>query len=140
MPRYHRLGNIPHKRHTVFKSPEGKFYYEELFGTVGFDGMSSLLYHTQRPTQVKEVLKSYSVAPVAAIEKNMKSISLKGFDLPAKNDFLESRVPVLFNSDCIIVLAAPKKSLIDYFYKNTDSDEVIFVHKGSGKLKTQRYG
>ncbi len=137
MPRYHSLGNIPHKRHTVFKSPVGKFYYEELFGTVGFDGMSSLLYHTQRPTQVKEVLKSYSVAPVAAIEKNMKSISLKGFDLPAKNDFLESRVPVLFNSDCSIVLAAPKKSLTDYFYKNTDSDEVIFVHKGSGKLKTQ---
>lgn len=136
MPRYHTLGNIPHKRHTVFKSPEGKFYYEELFGTVGFDGMSSILYHTQRPTQVKEVLKSYSVAPVAAIEKNMKSISLKGFDLPAKNDYLESRVPVLFNSDCIIVLAAPKKSLTDYFYKNTDSDEVIFVHKGSGKLKT----
>ena len=136
MPRYHTLGNIPHKRHTVFKSPEGKFYYEELFGTVGFDGMSSLLYHTQRPTQVKKVLKSYSVAPVAAIEKNMKSISLKGFDLPAKNDYLESRVPVLFNSDCIIVLAAPKKSLTDYFYKNTDSDEVIFVHKGSGKLKT----
>ena len=136
MPRYHQLGNIPHKRHTVFKSPEGKFYYEELFGTVGFDGMSSLLYHTQRPTQVKEVLKSYSVAPIAAIEKNMKSISLKGFDLPAKNDFLESRVPVLFNSDCIIVLAAPKKSLTEYFYKNTDSDEVIFVHKGTGKLKT----
>lgn len=136
MPRYHTLGNIPHKRHTVFKSPEGKFYYEELFGTVGFDGMSSLLYHTQRPTQVKEVLKSYSVAPVAAIEKNMKSISLKGFDLPAKNDYLESRVPVLFNSDCIIVLAAPKKSLTDYFYKNTDSDEVIFVHKGTGKLRT----
>jgi homogentisate 1,2-dioxygenase len=136
MPRYHTLGNIPHKRHTVFKSPEGKFYYEEIFGTVGFDGMSSLLYHTQRPTQVKEVLKSYSVAPVAAIEKNMKSISLKGFDLPAKNDYLESRVPVLFNSDCIIVLAAPKKSLTDYFYKNTDSDEVIFVHKGTGKLRT----
>jgi homogentisate 1,2-dioxygenase len=136
MPRYHTLGNIPHKRHTVFKSPEGKFYYEELFGTVGFDGMSSLLYHAQRPTQVKEVLKSYSVAPVAAIEKNMKSISLKGFDIPAKNDYLESRVPVLFNSDCIIVLAAPKKSLTDYFYKNTDSDEVIFVHKGTGKLRT----
>lgn len=136
MPRYHKLGNIPHKRHTVFKSPEGKFYYEELFGTVGFDGMSALLYHTQRPTQVKNVLKSYDVAPKAAIEKNMKSISLQGFKVEPKNDYLESRVPVLFNSDCIIVLAAPKKSLTEYFYKNTDSDEVIFVHKGTGKLRT----
>lgn len=136
MPRYHKLGNIPQKRHTVFKSPEGKFYYEELFGTVGFDGMSSLLYHTQRPTQVKDVLKSYSVAPIAAIDKNMKSISLKGFKVSPKNDYLESRVPVLFNSDCIIALASPKQSLTDYFYKNTDSDEVIFIHKGTGKLRT----
>src|SRR5690606_21223025 len=110
-PRYHKLGNIPPKRHTIFKSPEDKSYYEELFGTVGFDGMSSLLYHTQRPTQVKSVLKSYDVAPKAAIEKNMKSISLKGFEVPPTDDFLESRVPMLFNSDCIIVLAAPKKSL-----------------------------
>jgi len=136
MPRYHKLGNIPSKRHTVFKSPEGKFYYEELFGTIGFDGMSALLYHTQRPTQVKEVIKSYSVAPVAAVEKNMKSISLKGFDVPAVDDFLESRVPVLFNNDCTIVLSAPKKSLTEYFYKNTDSDEILFIHKGTGKLRT----
>ena len=136
MPRYHKLGDIPKKRHTIFKSPKGEFYYEELFGTIGFDGMSSLLYHTQRPTQVKDVIKSYSVAPVAAVEHNMKSLSLKGFDIPAVDDYLESRVPVLFNSDCIIALSAPKKSLTEYFYKNTDSDEVLFIHKGSGKLRT----
>lgn len=136
MPRYHKLGNIPKKRHTIFKSPEGNFYYEELFGTIGFDGMSSLLYHTQRPTQVKDVIKSYSVAPVAAVEHNMKSLSLKGFDIPAIDDYIDSRVPVLFNNDCIIALSAPKKSLTEYFYKNTDSDEVLFIHKGSGKLRT----
>lgn len=136
MPRYHKLGKIPSKRHVVYKSPEGNFYYEELFGTIGFDGMSSLLYHTQRPTQVKEVLKSYSVAPKAAVEHNMKSISLKGFKVQPTDDYLDSRVPVLFNADCIIALSAPKKSLTDYFYKNTDSDEVIFIHKGTGKLRT----
>jgi len=54
MPRYHTLGIIPAKRHTVFKDDDDNFYYEELFGTIGFDGMSTLLYHTQRPTQVKE--------------------------------------------------------------------------------------
>ncbi len=109
MPRYHKLGKIPNKRHVVYKSSEGNFYYEELFGTIGFDGMSSLLYHTQRPTQVKEVIESYSVAPKAAIEHNMKSISLKGFNVKPTEDYLESRVPVLFNNDCTIVLAAPKK-------------------------------
>lgn len=136
MPRYHKLGNIPPKRHTVFKKPDGSFYYEELFGTIGFDGMSSLLYHTQRPTQVKEVLKSYSVEPKIAVEKNMKSLALKGFSVPPINDFIESRKCVLVNSDCQIILAAPKKSLTEYFYKNTDSDEVIFIHKGTGKLRT----
>lgn len=91
MPRYHQLGNIPKKRHTVFKSSEGNFYYEELFGTVGFDGMSSLLYHTHRPTQVKEIVKSYSVAPKVAVEKNMESLALKGFSVPSESDFLKSR-------------------------------------------------
>ena len=136
MPFYHQLGNIPHKRHTVFKKPDGGYYYEELFGTVGFDGMSSLLYHCHRPTQVKEVLESIDIMPEVAIEKNMKAYALNSFQLPTKDDFLESRVTVLMNNDCHIVLAAPKKSLNDYFYKNADCDELIFVHKGSGKLRT----
>jgi homogentisate 1,2-dioxygenase len=136
MPRYHKLGNIPPKRHTVFKKPDGSFYYEELYGTIGFDGMSSLLYHTQRPTQVKAVVKSYSVEPKIAVAKNMKSLALKGFKVPPINDFLESRKCVLMNNDCHIVLASPKKSLTEYFYKNTDSDEVIFIHEGTGKLRT----
>ncbi|MGV6828397.1 MAG: homogentisate 1,2-dioxygenase [Flavobacteriales bacterium] len=136
MPRYHTLGKIPKKRHTVFKNKNGDYYYEELFGTIGFDGMSSLLYHTHRPTQVKEILKSLDVAPKIAVEKNMKSLNLEGFKVPAENDFLESRKIVLTNTNCNIVLAAPKQSLRDYFYKNTDSDEVIFIHKGSGKLRT----
>ena len=56
MPRYHKLGNIPKKRHTVFKSPEDKFYYEELFGTIGFDGMSSLLIIHNDQHRLKRLL------------------------------------------------------------------------------------
>ncbi|WP_010180750.1 homogentisate 1,2-dioxygenase [Aquimarina agarilytica] len=137
MPFYHKLGKIPLKRHTVFKSDEGDFYHEELFGTIGFDGMSSLLYHTQRPTQVKEIIRSYDVSPKIAVEKNMKALNLKGFQVPATADFLESRKTVLANNDCYIVLAAPRKSLLNYFYKNTDSDEILFIHQGTGKLRTQ---
>ena len=69
MPFYHKLGTIPHKRHTTFKKADGTYHYEQLFGTVGFDGMSSLLYHHHRPTQVKEILKTYSVEPKIAVEK-----------------------------------------------------------------------
>lgn len=136
MPFYHSLGKIPHKRHTTFKKPDGGYYYEQLFGTIGFDGMSSLLYHVHRPTMVKEVLRSYDVSPKIAVEKNMLSLGLKGFKIQPKADFLESRTAVLVNSDCEIVLAAPQQSMSDYFYKNTDCDEMIFVHEGKGKLKT----
>ena len=136
MPFYHKLGSIPHKRHTTFKKEDGSYFYEELFGTIGFDGMSSLLYHNQRPTQVKEILSSVNVQPDIAVEKNIRSLGLKGFDVKPKDDFLQSRVPILVNNDCHIVLAAPKNSLREYFYKNADADELIFIHKGKGKLRT----
>jgi homogentisate 1,2-dioxygenase len=136
MPIYHKLGKFPQKRHTIFKSPEDKYYYEQLFGTEGFHGFSSLLYHVHRPTQVKEILKSYSVEPKIAVDKNIKALLLKGFDVKPADDFLESRKIILLNSDCSIGLAAPKKSMKDYFYKNADADEMLFVHKGKGTLRT----
>ncbi len=136
MPIYHKLGNIPHKRHTQFRKPDGSLYYEQLFGTIGFDGMSTNSYHEQRPTQVKEIKKQYSVAPKIAKANNIQSYRFRGFQVKAENDFLESRKTVLTNSDCSIILAAPKQSTKDYFYKNTDADELIFIHKGIGKLRT----
>ncbi|CAM2743863.1 homogentisate 1,2-dioxygenase [Flavobacterium succinicans] len=136
MPIYHKLGDFPQKRHVQFEKPNGGLYYEQLFGTEGFHGHSSILYHVHRPTQVKEILNSYSVEPKIAIGKNIKSLLLKGFELLPENDFLESRKPMLVNKDCTIGLAAPKESLRSYFYKNADADEMIFIHKGSGTLRT----
>ena len=137
MPFYHQLGKIPHKRHTVFRQENGELYHEQLFGTAGFDGMSSLLYHIQPPTVVKEILGQTDITPEVAIEKNMLMRSFRGYDLQPNEDYVESRVPVLINSDVYIELAAPSKSMTDYFYKNADADEVIFIHRGSGKLRTQ---
>jgi homogentisate 1,2-dioxygenase len=136
MPFYCKRGKIPHKRHTEFKKEEGGHHYEQLFGTEGFSGMSSLLYHVNRPTQVKHVGEAQDVTPQIAEGKNLKSRLLKGFDIPSTEDYLNSRIPVLVNNDCHISLAAPKKSLRDYFYKNADADEVLFIHKGSGTLRT----
>ncbi len=136
MPLYHRLGKIPEKRHTQFRKADGTLHYEQLFGTVGFDGMSSLMYHLYRPTQVKEVIKTMDVSPTAIVDHNIKSRLLKGFNVKPEDDYLESRKTLLFNNDVHIGLAAPKKSLTDYFYKNTDADELLFIHKGSGTLKT----
>jgi homogentisate 1,2-dioxygenase len=136
MPLYHKLGTFPQKRHTQFEKPNGGLYYEQLFGTEGFHGHASLLYHTHRPTQVKEISRSYNVAPKIAVDKNIKSLLLKGFDIKPVDDFLESRKALLVNSDCIIGLAAPRQSMTNYFYKNADADELLFVHKGTGTLRT----
>jgi len=136
MPFYHKLGEIPPKRHTQFRKPDGSLYNEQVFGTIGFDGMSTISYHTQRPTQVKEIRKQYSVKPEIAIENNMKSYRFRGFQVAPQKDYLESRKPVLTNSDCTIILAAPQDKTQSYFYKNTDADELLFIHKGSGKLRT----
>jgi homogentisate 1,2-dioxygenase len=136
MPRYHSLGKIPPKRHTQFRKPDGSLYSEQLFGTIGFDGMYTNSYHVHRPTMVKAIKNQYSVAPKIAKQNNIQSYRFRGFQIAPKNDYLESRKAVLTNSDCTIIFAAPKNSVTDYFYKNTDSDELLFVHKGSGKLRT----
>ncbi|NQW78759.1 MAG: homogentisate 1,2-dioxygenase [Chitinophagaceae bacterium] len=136
MPIYHTLGKIPAKRHTVFRQPNGKLYAEELVSTEGFSGMYSLVYHTHPPTLVKSLGTPYSVEPKIAREKHLRHTSLLGFNIKPEDDYLKSRKPVLVNADLQISLAAPKKSMTDYFYKNSQADEVIFVHKGTGTLKT----
>ena len=136
MPIYHSLGKIPPKRHTQFEKPEGGLYYEQLFGTIGFDGMSSLLYHIHRPTQIRQIDSPLDLAPKIAVEKNLTPRKLIGFDIGPKADFLEAREPLMVNTDIHIGLAAPTGSLSDYFYKNADADELLFIHRGSGILKT----
>jgi homogentisate 1,2-dioxygenase len=137
MPIYHKLGKIPAKRHIQFKKPDGGLYYEQLFGTIGFDGMSTLMYQVHRPTMVKEILSETDVKPKVAVEKSIKARLLKGFEVMPEDDFLDSRKALLVNNDIYIGLAAPRKSLRSYFYKNADADEMLFVHRGTGTLRTQ---
>jgi homogentisate 1,2-dioxygenase len=136
MPIYHSLGKIPAKRHTTFYKESGELHYEQLFGTEGFSGMSSLLYHLHRPTQIKSISAPVDVTPKAAVYHNIEPRMLSSFNVAPQDDFLESRTVMLFNNDLHISVAAPRKSLTEYFYKNADADEVIFIHRGSGKLRT----
>ena len=136
MPIYHKLGKIPPKRHTQFKKADGSLYYEQLFGTIGFDGMSSLMYHVHRPTMVKEVGQAVDVTPEIAVAKNLTSRKLIGFDVAPADDWLDSRTTLMVNNDVHIGVAAPTQSLTSYFYKNADADEMLFIHKGSGRVRT----
>src|SRR5574343_408988 len=136
MPFYHKAGKFPEKRHIQYRKANGDLYAEELVSTEGFSSTYSLVYHCHPPTLVKNIGSPVNVAPKAAISNNMQNRSFMTFNTAPKDDFLESRVIQLFNNDLYITCAAPRKSMVDYFYKNADADEVIFVHEGSGILKT----
>ncbi len=139
MAHYISIGSIPHKRHTQFRKPDGKLYAEQLFSTEGFSNDYSLLYHAHPPTGIIKTDEPINIVPEIAEEKMLKHRSFEGFKVEPQKDYLQSRKPVLVNNDCHISLAAPQESLQNYFYKNADADELIFIHEGSGKLLTQ-YG
>lgn len=139
MPHYTKLGKIPHKRHTQFRKPDGSLYSEQLVSTEGFSDDYSLLYHCHPPTLITKTEPQVDVSPQIAEEKMLSHRCLEGFHIKPGGEFLKSRIPVLVNNDCHIVLAAPQSGTGNYFYKNTDGDEMIFVHEGSGVVKTQ-YG
>jgi homogentisate 1,2-dioxygenase len=139
MSHYYSLGKIPHKRHTQFRKPDGSLYSEQLFSTEGFSDDYALLYHCYPPTMITKTDEPIDVSPKVAEEKMLKHRSFEGFKVKPESDYLQSRKAVLVNADCHIVLASPQKSMTDYFYKNADADEMIFVHEGTGKVKTQ-YG
>ena len=136
MAYYIRRGQVPEKRHTQFRSPAGILYSEELFSTEGFSSDYSLLYHIHPPTQILSTDQPAPENIIIAEEKMLKHRSLEGFRLEAEDDFLRSRKPILVNNDLHISLAAPRLSMKNYFFKNADADELIFVHEGSGKLLT----
>ena len=139
MSYYYQLGRIPHKRHTQFRKTDGTLYSEQLFSTEGFSNDYSLMYHCHPPTEIIKTGTAYSVMPVVAEEKMLQHRSFEGFKIKPAADYLESKKAILVNNDCHVVLAAPQQSMTDYFYKNADADEMIFVHEGSGVLTTM-YG
>jgi homogentisate 1,2-dioxygenase len=136
---YHSLGIIPPKRHTQFRKPNGDLYSEQLFSTEGFSDLYSILYHNHPPTMITQIGDPISMVPKTIHDRQLKHRSLVGFNIAAVDDYLESRKPVLVNQDCKITLSAPRHSMTNYYFKNADADECIFIHVGSGTLKTM-YG
>ncbi|MEZ4917650.1 MAG: homogentisate 1,2-dioxygenase [Saprospiraceae bacterium] len=135
MPFYHKLGKLPSKRHVTFRQPDGSLYQEELVGTQGFSGMSSLVYHLHAPTQIASMQASWSIAPKIAIENNLDPLKFNGFKIDPEPDYINSRKVLFLNNDMQVAMAAPSESS-GYFFKNADADEMIFVHKGKGDLQT----
>jgi homogentisate 1,2-dioxygenase len=133
MPIYQRQGQIPSKRHKIYKKPSGELYSEELMGNMGFTGPSSLLYHVSRPTAVRALrtLKnlSWNYAPGEPLRHRHFRTSL----LAEEGDVVLDRIPLLFNQDVSLGFARPRTGE-SAFYRNAQGDEVVYISEGSGVL------
>lgn len=132
---YHRMGELPKKRHTTFYKPNGDLYREQVMGTKGFSGIQSILYHHNPPTQVRDARK-FAQLDLEYVESDvLKHRHFLTFDLPAGGDPIMGRRYLMGNQDVVLGVCTPVEPM-EYFYRNADGDELLFVHEGAGELQT----
>jgi homogentisate 1,2-dioxygenase len=136
MTYYYALGEIPPKRHTQFRQPDGSLYHEEVMGIHGFAGIQSILYHLNPPTRIQKV-EVESVVEIPYEEQGaLRPRHLRSANIPEGGDAVEGRIPLMGNSDMVLYVARPNKPM-DYWYKFAHGDEVLFIHDGTGVLESQ---
>ena len=133
MPHYQHRGTIPPKRHTQFRQPNGSLYHEEVIGSEGFSGISSIAYHLHPPTSVERVGEVLDYPVAYADEPNMTHRHLRGSHVPTGGDWLSGRQYLLGNSDVRLALCSPTQPM-KYYYRNASCDELVYVHEGEGAL------
>ena len=135
---YYSLGKIPPKRHIQFRQEDGSLFQEELVSSKGFSGIYSNLYHIHMPTRIKAILDTEPYAVNILKDYGLKQTHLNTSEVGITGeDFLEARKVLLVNDDVSVALCNPSKKSMDYYYKNGEGDELIFVHEGSGWLLSQ---
>jgi homogentisate 1,2-dioxygenase len=135
MPFYHSLGQIPRKRHTIFRRPDGGLYAEELMGHEGFVGVSSLLYHIHPPTTVKSARKVRAVRWEADEETSLRHRHFRTAQAKKGGSATLDRIPLLFNSDIAMLYVEPDRS-DEHFYRDSQADECVYVVEGKGVLES----
>lgn len=135
MPFYHKLGEIPKKRHVQFRAPGGGLYYEELFGNEGFSGLSSLLYHLRRPVQMRASEVDERLAWIPSGDRALKPRHFRSSHVRPAGDPVRGRHPLLYNADVAISIALPAETT-ETFYRNGQADEIVYVSDGGGRLES----
>ena len=135
---YHKLGQIPQKRHTQFRQPDDSLYKEELVSSRGFSGIYSNLYHVYPPTRIKSLQNATPFGSKIAEGYGLRQTHLNTSNIGVTgDDFLAGRKELLKNNDVTLSLCVPVSRTMDYYYKNAEGDELIYVHDGSGILYSQ---
>jgi homogentisate 1,2-dioxygenase len=139
--RYHSLGQIPQKRHVQFRDPDASgngtapLLVEEVLGFEGFSGNESILYHLWSPCRISDVgeftpIELEEWVPDTHVHRLTNTMGLE----PMGDPVLGRRV-LQYNNDVEIGICIPEAEA-DYFYRDGEGDEVIFVHEGSGVVET----
>lgn len=136
MPIYHQLGALPRKRHVVFRRPDGALYAEELIGNKGFVGPSSLLYHLRQPTHVKSTRLVRDLRWERDPDRQFRHRHFRTHQLASGGSITADRVPLLFNNDVAMLFVQPNRE-DDYYFRNAQGDEIVFISDGAGVLETQ---
>ncbi len=134
MPFYQRLGEVPRKRHVQFRE-NGSLLTEEVMGLEGFTGNESILYHLQSPCRVKELGEFEPIEREEWMPDTHAWRLMNTWDVPAQGDEIVGRRLLMWNDDVEISLCRPSESM-EYFFRNGEGDEVVFVHEGAGTLET----
>jgi len=132
---YRQMGEIPRKRHTMFKKADGSLFREQVMGTRGFSGTQSILYHQHMPT---EVVRAELVSDYLPEYEDLQSLKHRHFftsKVGKIGDALKAREYILGNQDLLIGTARVTDPMPS-FYRNGDGDEMLYVHYGFGKLET----
>ncbi|MFW5434513.1 homogentisate 1,2-dioxygenase [Paenibacillus apiarius] len=132
---YRQLGDIPKKRHTMFRKADGTLYREQVMGTKGFSGIQSILYHHHPPTAVSKA-ELHAKFDIEFEEQGaLRHRHLLTGGCVDMGDAVDGRRYMLGNEDVLIAVANAAQSM-DYYYRNGDGDELLFVHEGTGRVET----
>ncbi len=136
MTYYTQLGQIPHKRHTQFRQPDGALYHEELIGNQGFAGSHSLLYHLRPPTAIEQVTVAASSHLTCEESGPLRPRHFRTAEVMPGRDAIASRIPLLANADVTLSIACPDIPMA-YWYRFAHGDELLFIHQGRGRFESQ---
>ncbi|MFO0553704.1 MAG: homogentisate 1,2-dioxygenase [Polyangiaceae bacterium] len=130
------FGDVPAKHHIALRGAQGELRYEHCITRDGFDGPYTIAYHLRRPHTARLVppRETFPVAqPIASAP-----LLRRHFDsnrLALAGSFLGSRRPLLFNRDLALSVGRPTTA-DEVYFSNGDADELHFVFRGKGLLRT----
>ncbi len=142
MAHYQRRGDVPPKRHTQHRAPDGSLYREELMGEEGFSSDSSLLYHRHVPSAIVDA-RTWTLpdqtttpnAPLMPLHLRLHDlIPLFPEDGWTSTDAVTGRRLLLGNGDVRISYAVVGAT--SPLYRNAVGDECVYVESGSATVET----